>query len=126
LQQLAQLGGGRYYAARNMTEVPQLFFKETVQAMGEYIIEEPFYPIPASTSPILRGLDVTALPALRGYNGTTPKATARVALVSDQGDPILAAWQYGLGRAVAWTSDAKGNGQPIGSSGRGLTRSSRN
>jgi uncharacterized membrane protein len=108
LQQLAQLGGGRYYAARNMTEVPQLFFKETVQAMGEYIIEEPFYPIPASTSPILRGLDVTALPALRGYNGTTPKATARVALVSDQGDPILAAWQYGLGRAVAWTSDAKG------------------
>ncbi len=24
------------------------------------------------------------------------------------GDPLLAAWQYGLGRAVAWTSDATG------------------
>ncbi|MBI5029338.1 MAG: VWA domain-containing protein [Chloroflexi bacterium] len=108
LQQLAQQGGGRYYAARNMTDVPQLFFKETVEATGQYIIEEPFYPIPSSTSPIMRGLDVTALPALHGYNGTTPKATARVALVSDQGDPILATWQYGLGRAVAWTSDAKG------------------
>ena len=28
-------------------------------------------------------------------------------LVSDKGDPILAHWQYGLGRAVAFTSDAK-------------------
>jgi hypothetical protein len=29
-------------------------------------------------------------------------------LVSDAGDPVLAQWQYGLGRVVAWTSDAKG------------------
>jgi hypothetical protein len=28
-------------------------------------------------------------------------------LISDKGDPLLAHWQYGLGRAVAWTSDAK-------------------
>ncbi len=108
LEQLARDGGGRYYAARNMTEVPQLFFQETVQAQGSYIVEEAFLPIPAGSTPILRGLDVTGLPALRGYNGTTPKAAARVALVSDQGDPVLASWQFGLGRAVAWTSDAKG------------------
>ncbi len=108
LRQLAQQGGGRYYAARNITEVPQLFFKETVEAQGAYLIEQPFYPIPSGTTPIMRGLDVTRLPALRGLNGTTPKNAARVALVSDQGDPLLATWQYGLGRAVAWTSDAKG------------------
>jgi hypothetical protein len=29
-------------------------------------------------------------------------------LVSDQDDPVLAAWQYGLGKAVAFTSDATG------------------
>ena len=28
-------------------------------------------------------------------------------LVSEKGDPLLAHWQYGLGRAVAFTSDAK-------------------
>jgi Ca-activated chloride channel family protein len=28
-------------------------------------------------------------------------------LVTDKGDPLLAHWQYGLGRAVAFTSDAK-------------------
>ncbi len=108
LRQLARSGGGRYYAATNMSEVPSLFFKETVEAAGSYIVEEPFYPLPASTTPILRGLDVTRLPALHGYNGTTPKTSAQVALLSQQGDPLLATWQYGLGRAVAWTSDAKG------------------
>ncbi len=108
LDQLARAGGGRYYPAQTMTQVPQLFFRETVQAQGLYIVEEAFVPIPAGASPILRGLEVTQLPALRGYNGATPKATARVALVSAQGDPILATWQFGLGRAVAWTSDAKG------------------
>jgi Mg-chelatase subunit ChlD len=108
LEQLARKGGGRYYAAPNMSDVPKLFFKETIEAVGSYIIEQPFYPLPSGTTPILRGLDVMRLPALRGYNGTTPKATAHVSLVSDQGDPILATWQYGLGRSVAWTSDAKG------------------
>lgn len=108
LQQLAQSAGGRYFAARTMSEVPELFFKETVRATGQYIIEEPFQPLPGSSTPILKGLDVTRLPALRGYNGTTPKATARVSLYTARGDPLLATWQYGLGRAAAWTSDLRG------------------
>ena len=29
-------------------------------------------------------------------------------LSTHQNDPLLAAWQYGLGRAIAWTSDATG------------------
>lgn len=108
LEELARRGGGRYFAARSMTDVPELFFQETVRATGQYIIEENFQPIPGSTTPILRGLDVTRLPALRGYNGTTPKATARVSLVTARGDPLLATWQFGLGRSAVWTSDMKG------------------
>ena len=108
LEELARRGGGRYFAARSMSDVPELFFQETVRATGQYIIEENFQPIPGSTTPILRGLDVTRLPALRGYNGTTPKATARVSLVSARGDPVLATWQFGLGRSAVWTSDFKG------------------
>lgn len=108
LPSLAQKGGGRYFSAPTMAQVPEIFFQETVRATGQYIIEEPFQPIPASTTPILNGLDVTRLPILRGYNGTTPKATARIALVSARGDPLLATWQFGLGRSVAWTSDFKG------------------
>jgi Ca-activated chloride channel family protein len=38
---------------------------------------------------------------------TTPKSRAEIPLVTDKGDPLLAHWQFGLGRAVAFTSDAK-------------------
>jgi hypothetical protein len=48
------------------------------------------------------------MPQLLGYVATTAKDTAQKVLVSDLGDPILASWQYGLGRAVAFTSDATG------------------
>jgi hypothetical protein len=48
------------------------------------------------------------LPQLGGYLVTSPKDLAEVLLVSDAGDPLLARWQYGLGRAVAWTSDLRG------------------
>jgi hypothetical protein len=44
---------------------------------------------------------------LMGYVATTPKETARLLLVSDHGDPVLASWNYGLGRSAAFTSDAR-------------------
>lgn len=108
LKSLAEAGGGRYYPAVDMLQVPDIFLKETVTSVGEYLIEEPFYPVPASPSPILRGIDTATLPLLQGYNGTTAKHTARIDLLTPRGDPLLASWQYGLGRAAAWTSDFKG------------------
>ena len=106
LQQLATQGGGRFYAAANPASIPDIFLKETQQVAGQQIVEEPFHPILTSTSPILRGID--ALPQLLGYNGTTAKAAAQTVLVTARDDPLLAQWQYGLGRSVAWTSDSTG------------------
>ncbi len=108
LAELAQSGGGRYYPAVDILSVPDFFLQETVKAVGKYIVEEPFYPLPTAPSPVLRGLDPATLPLLLGYNGATPKGTARVALGTPRGDPLLATWQYGLGRAAVWTSDVKG------------------
>jgi Ca-activated chloride channel family protein len=51
----------------------------------------------------MRGFDANALPALQGYVATTIKPEAELVLQSPEDDPVLAAWQYGLGRAVAWT-----------------------
>ena len=107
LQGLATRGGGRFYDAANPSSIPDIFLKETQQVSGQQIVEEPFFPILTSSSPILRGLD-EGLPRLRGYNGTTAKAAAQTVLVTARDDPLLAQWQYGLGRSVAWTSDTTG------------------
>jgi uncharacterized membrane protein len=107
LEGLAEQGGGRFYDAANPASIPDIFLKETQQVSGQQIIEEPFFPILTSSSPILRGLD-DGLPRLRGYNGTTAKAAAQTVLVTARDDPLLAQWQYGLGRSVAWTSDSTG------------------
>ena len=107
LGDLARQGGGRYYPANDPTTIPDIFLKETQQVSGQQIIEETFFPSQASESPILDEIS-GGLPQLLGYNGTTPKPAAQTVLVSDRDDPVLAQWQYGLGRAVAWTSDASG------------------
>jgi len=108
LEMLSQLGNGRYYPAQDILRVPDIFLKETVQSVGRYIIEEPFLPLPESPGPSLKGIDTLNLPPILGYNGTTPKTAARLDLISPTGDPLLATWQFGLGRAAAWTSDMKG------------------
>ena len=107
LEQLAAQGGGRFYAAANPASIPDIFLKETEQVAGQQIIEEPFFPIQTSSSPILRGLN-DGFPQLLGYNGTTAKSAAQTVLVTARDDPLLAQWQYGLGRSVAWTSDSTG------------------
>jgi hypothetical protein len=107
LEQLAARGGGRFYDAINPSSIPDIFLKETEQVAGRQIVEERFFPTLTASSPIIRGLD-KGFPSLLGYNGTTSKAAATTVLVSGRSDPVLAQWQYGLGRAVAWTSDATG------------------
>jgi uncharacterized membrane protein len=107
LADLASRGGGRFYPAANPASIPDIFLKETQQVSGQQIVEETFHPIITSSSPILRGLD-EGFPQLLGYNGTTAKAAAQTVLVTARDDPLLAQWQFGLGRAVAWTSDSTG------------------
>ena len=89
LEGLAKQGGGRFYEATNPNSIPDIFLKETQQVSGQQIVEETFFPIQTSSSPILRGLDA-GLPQLRGYNGTTIKPAAQSVLVTARDDPLLA------------------------------------
>jgi uncharacterized membrane protein len=106
MQQIASWGGGRFYRADDPRTIPQILLKETQQVTRRAIIDEHFIPAIVATHPILTG--VGALPGLDGYVATTPKPTGQLILVSHKDDPILADWQYGLGRVAAWTSDAAG------------------
>lgn len=101
---LAEAGGGRYHYTADAGALPTIFAEETSLATRAYLEEHPFVPQAAAESPMLAGIE--SLPPLQGYVVTTAKQTAQVALLSDLGDPLLAVWQYGLGRAAAFTSDA--------------------
>lgn len=106
LPQLAELGGGRYHFTADPGSIPAILTEETTLATRAYIIEEAFYPQLVHSSPILTGISQT--PPLYGYVGTSARQAAQTILISHLGDPVLAAWQYGLGRAVSFTSDANG------------------
>jgi uncharacterized membrane protein len=107
LKGLAEQGGGRYYTATNIYSLPDVLLRETVRLAGQYYVEKSLVPERGRDSPILKGLPQN-LPPLLGYNAATLKPEADPILRSPDGDPILAGWQYGLGRSVAWTPDMKG------------------
>jgi uncharacterized membrane protein len=105
LERLADQGGGRYHFAGDPQELPRLTLMETEIAREDPRIEGTFQPQPAGSHPIVRGFVPRQFPNLGGYVAVTPKPEAETVLQSPQEDPILTAWQYGLGRSLAWTSD---------------------
>ncbi|MGE5701449.1 MAG: VWA domain-containing protein, partial [Clostridia bacterium] len=110
LEDIAEWGKGRYYFANDPGSIPKIFSKETALASRTFIVEKPQVPMrsgAADWASLRQGL-----PPLRAYVATTLKQTAEQALVSQDEDPVLARWQYGLGRAVAWTSDVEGKWAP--------------
>lgn len=103
---IAQAGGGRYYRAHDVARVPQIFLREAHAISRSGIISGTFLPRAVSSSPLLHGL--TTFPPLDGYVLTRIKPTGESVLESPKHDPVLAQWQFGLGRTVAWTSDSSG------------------
>ncbi len=106
LRRLAEQGNGRYYFTSEFSDLPEIFAKETLLAGKEYLNNRNFYPKQKNASAIMA--DINSIPSLKGYVGTTAKPRADVVLESDKQEPILATWQYGLGRTAVWTSDVFG------------------
>jgi uncharacterized membrane protein len=103
LQELARAGAGRYHFARQPEDIPRLTLIESQIASAEPQIEGDFRANLQAPHPLLRDFTPNQIPKLAGYVGTTIKPEAELVLKSPQDDPVLATWQYGLGRAVAWT-----------------------
>jgi Ca-activated chloride channel family protein len=107
LEAMAQIGGGRFYPVTDPASVTSIFMKELYTVGRAAIVEEEFVPVAGVPTPMLRGVDAGGLPPLLGYDATVPRDLASVHLSSHKDEPVLASWQYGLGRSVAFTSDAK-------------------
>ena len=109
LSRIAEQCGGRFYYTDVNNAIPRIFAQEVYLSTKTYLINEEFYPTITSNNEVLEGVMTDGCPALLGYIAATAKPTADVILESDNADPILTTWQYGLGRTVAWNSD--GNNQ---------------
>jgi uncharacterized membrane protein len=110
LQTIAQTGGGRWYAVTqrdDMLMLPQIFIREAKTIQRSLIWEgDPVEPArQAVGAETLRGFG--AVPAITGYIVTADReGLSQVTLRGPEEDPILAQWQHGLGRVVAFMSDA--------------------
>ena len=105
LRTLAQQDGGRAYAANEFDNLPKIFTKETYLVSGSYVQNRTFTPVITEQSALT---DFEGFPQLSGYLAATEKSLATVSLMSDREDPILAWWQYGAGRVVAFMADSRG------------------
>ncbi len=110
MQSMSKVTGGRYYFAQDPGQLPSIFIKEAKTLKRSMIQNQTFTPAVNYPSPILKGID--ALPPLKGYVLTTPKPRALTILKgpdTEEIDPLLATWRYGLGATAAFTSDLSPN-----------------
>ncbi len=115
LSYMSEKTGGRFYHVEDAEALPQLLIKDTKQAIRERGEEDEgpkeVKPRVGLRGQILQGLE--DFPALEEYMVTKAKNGADVQLYTDvhaEHDPLLATWQYGLGKAVAVTFDPSGSG----------------
>lgn len=106
LEDIAKMGNGRYYFSNDPSSIPKIFSKETALASRTFVVDKPHYPNRQLSTEWTALND--KLPIIDAYIATTPKQTSEVVLMSNDDDPVLSRWQYGLGRSVAWTSDIEG------------------
>ncbi|MBX3355047.1 MAG: VWA domain-containing protein [Phycisphaeraceae bacterium] len=108
---MADSTGGRFYFVRNPRDLPQIFIKEASVVSRSLLQEGRFAP---QLQPMASGptKGVTTVPPVDGFVLTVAReglAQTPITLQTAEGpDPLLAYWNHGLGRAVAFTSDVSG------------------
>jgi hypothetical protein len=107
MEAIAMWGGGRSYYTDDPTNIPNIFTGETKIVTKELIAERDMLPVPVSAHEILQGIDEAGLPMIYGQVMAFPKNGATIVLNTEKG-PLMAAWRYGLGRSIAFTSDLSG------------------
>jgi Ca-activated chloride channel family protein len=107
MSDIAKWGKGRAYVAESAESIPQIFIEETERAVRSNLQELDFKPVLKVRSATFRDLSVDNLPELKGYVSSKARDHAEVLLAGPSGAPLLARWQYGLGKVVAFTSDVK-------------------
>ncbi|HEX6526903.1 MAG TPA: VWA domain-containing protein [Streptosporangiaceae bacterium] len=114
LQHLAAIGGGRYYYTDNAADLPRIFAAEEQRSARPDHVTGRIPAVVSAGAPAVRSLIGAPVPDVAGLDATAlkPLATADITsgtvTISGSGGvsqryPLLAQWQYGLGRVAVWT-----------------------
>lgn len=119
MEQISKRTGGKHYNIKDPRALPKIYQREARRVAKPVIKEskEGMGAIPTSAaaiSDITRGIKPEELPPFYGYVMTTVKNNPLVEQLLVASDPkdhpenstLLASWRYGVGRTVAFTSDA--------------------
>ena len=109
LERVAAASGGKSYFLDDPQGLEQIVLKDVIDYSGSSAVERSLTPIVQERAEILDGIDMQTAPPLKGYIRFESKPTAQTLLSIDKGkrDPLYVQWQYGLGHAAVFTSDAK-------------------
>jgi len=110
MEDLAKATGGAYHLITKngqLESLPQIFIKEA-QVVKRTLLWEGEGFSPKVEQPGTEGMrGIGTLPQIVGYVVTADKeGLAQVVLRGQENDPVLAQWQFGLGRVVTYAGDA--------------------
>jgi uncharacterized protein YegL len=107
LEKIATTAKGKSYILNEPAGLEQILLKDVQEHTGTTAVEKPIKPEVKHPSDLLDKVDIEHAPDLSGYVRFETRPTADEILAVDQTDPLLVRWQYGLGRAAVFSSDAK-------------------
>ncbi len=109
LERVAATSGGRSYFLNEPQGLEQILLKDVQDYSGKTAVEKALTPIVERRAEILDGVGMEQAPSLKGYArfAAKPEAETILGIDAEKKDPLYVRWQYGLGRAAVFTSDAK-------------------
>jgi len=112
LDKVATYAKGKAYFLNDPAGLEQILLKDVQEHTGTTAVEKAIKPQILQKAELLDGVGMENAPALEGYVRFDPKPSGDQILQMDQKngekkDPLFIRWQYGLGRAAIFSSDAK-------------------
>jgi hypothetical protein len=107
LQDFAQATGGVFYRVQDIEKLPLLLVGLTREAMNRRKPDRTTVEAGEATT-MLSGISIKEIPPIDFFAAAEPKDGAQVTLKiarADKTAPLLAAWQYGLGRTAIFAAE---------------------
>ncbi len=107
LEDMARETHGKSYFVDDPEKIPEVISGETRDLQASTVEERSVRVVRVRPVEFIDGVDFTQAPHLLGFAKEKAKKGSETILRVDTGEPLLVRWQYGLGRVVAFLSDAR-------------------